>query len=47
VNAEQASKGCNADADLAQRQGRLPSLGKESDTSTQWFRRGSGDSRQA
>jgi len=38
---------CDAEADLAQGWGRLPPLGKESDTSTQWFRRGSGDSMQA
>jgi len=37
----------NAEADLSLLRGRLLSLGKESDMSTQRFRRGSGDSMQA
>jgi hypothetical protein len=37
----------DAEADLAELQGRLPLLGKLSDIRTQGFRRGIGDSMQA
>ena len=43
MNAEQASKKCDAEADPATTRGRLPLLGKTGDRCTQQFRRGSGD----